>query len=276
MQQTSKNKTTQNTCQNSGESQRLWLESMLGQYVLAREQAMFDAVVSDVFGFNALQLGMLQLDALKSSRIPHLIHVGNREGDTLCESDYLPFAESCIDLVCLPHVLEFSRNPHQTLRETERVLVPEGHLILTGFNPISAWGIKQVLTKDKGSAQEVHYPWQGHFFTLSRIKDWLALLGLEYVSGSMNAYEPPINDEEWLKRFEFVGKLGKQWWPMLGGVYFIVAKKRVVNMTLLKPNWKKNALQQKLAVSNNPKSKPTQYRSTQQKVNNDSTSRNLR
>ena len=271
MQQTSQNKTTQNSGQNSGESQRVWLESMLGQYVLEREQAMFDAVVSDIFGFNALQLGMLQLNALKNSRIPHLIHLGNREGDALCESDYLPFSESCIDLVCLPHVLEFSRNPHQTLREAERVLVPEGHLILTGFNPISAWGVKQVLTKDKSSAQGEHYPWQGHFFTLSRIKDWLALLGLEYVSGSMNAYEPPINDEEWLKRFGFVGKLGKQWWPMLGGVYFIVAKKRVVNMTLLKPNWKKNALQQKLAVSNNPKSKPTQ-----QKVNNDSTSRNLR
>ena len=271
MQQTSQNKTTQNSGQNSGESQRVWLESMLGQYVLGREQAMFDAVVSDIFGFNALQLGMLQLNALKSSRIPNLIHVGNREGDALCESDYLPFSESCIDLVCLPHVLEFSRNPHQTLREAERVLVPEGHLILTGFNPISAWGVKQVLTKEKNSAHVEQYPWQGHFFTLSRIKDWLALLGLEYVSGSMNAYEPPINDEEWLKRLEFFGKLGKQWWPMLGGIYFIVAKKRVVNMTLLKPNWKKNLLPQKLAVSNNPKTKPIQ-----QKENNDSTSRNLR
>ena len=269
MQQTSQNKTTQNSGQNSGESQRDWLTSTLGQYVLTCEQAMFDAVVSDIFGFNALQLGMLQLDALKSSRIPHLMHVGNREGDAYCESDYLPFSESCIDLICLPHVLEFSRNPHQTLREAERVLVPEGHLILTGFNPISAWGIKQVLTKDKSDTQAEDYPWHGHFFTLSRIKDWLALLGLEFVSGSMNAYEPPINDEKWLKRFEFVDKLGKQWWPMLGGIYFIVAKKRVVNMTLLKPNWKKSVLQQKLVVSSNPKSKPTQYKPAKQKTKQD-------
>ena len=266
MQPTSPNKNMQNKSQNSGESQRIWLETTLGQYVLAREQTMFDAVVSDIFGFNALQLGLLQLDALKSSRIPHLLHVGNREGDALCESDYLPFAESCIDLVCLPHVLEFSRNPHQTLREAERVLVPEGHLILTGFNPISAWGIKQVLTKDKSDAQAEDYPWQGHFFTLSRIKDWLALLGLEFVSGSMNAYEPPINDEKWLKRFICMDKMGEKWWPMLGGIYFIVAKKRVVNMTLLKPSWKKNALQQRLAVSSNPKSKPHQQKQTQQKT----------
>jgi SAM-dependent methyltransferase len=235
-------------------SQQAWLNSTLGQYLLTREQAMYDAAVGDIFGFNALQLGMLPLDALKNSRIPQVLRVGNREGDTLCESDYLPFAESCIDLVCLPHVLEFSRNPHQTLREAERVLVSEGHLILTGFNPISAWGLKQTLFKD------ANYPWNGHFFTLSRIKDWLALLGLEFVSGSMHGYEPPISDEKWLQRFEFADKLGEKWWPMMGGIYFIVAKKRVVNMHLLKPNWKKSALKTRLAVSSNPKSKPHQQK----------------
>ena len=272
MQETLLNKTTQNCGQNNGESQRIWLESRLGQYMLAREQVLYDSIVSDIFGFNALQLGLLQLDALKSSRIPHLLHVGNREGDAYCESDYLPFAESCIDLICLPHVLEFSSNPHQTLREVERVLVPEGHLILTGFNPISAWGVKQMLTKDKSDALTEHYPWHGHFFTLSRIKDWLALLGLEFISGSMHAYEPPINDEQWLKRLEFIDKLGTKWWPMLGGIYFIVAKKRVVNITLLKPNWKKSALQQRLVVNSNPKSKPTQCQPTQQKSNDDTIS----
>lgn len=240
---------SQNTC----EGQHAWLESTLGRYLLMREQAMFDDVVSDIFGFNALQLGLLQMNTLKNSRIPHILHVGNSQGDLYCESDYLPFSESCIDLVCLPHVLEFSRNPHQTLREAERVLVPEGHLILTGFNPISAWGVKKSLTKDPT------YPWQGQFFTLSRIKDWLALLGLEFVSGSMNCYEPPINDEKWLKRFACIDKMGERWWPMMGGLYFIVARKRVVNMTLLKPNWKKSALKSNLVI-NSPRISQKQSR----------------
>jgi SAM-dependent methyltransferase len=244
----------QQLAKNSYDSQNVWLESALGQYLLTREQAMYDAVVSDIFGFNAVQLGMLQIDMLKNSRIPHILHVGNNAGDVCCESAYLPFAESCIDLICLPHVLEFSENPHQTLREAERVLVPEGHLVLTGFNPISAWGFKQVTTKSQ------EYPWQGHFFTLSRIKDWLALLGLEFVSGSMNCYEPPINDEKWLKRFAFADKMGAKWWPMLGGLYFIVAKKRVVNMTLLQPNWKKTSLKSRLAVSSTQKTKPHQQK----------------
>ncbi|MBC7755202.1 MAG: methyltransferase domain-containing protein [Bdellovibrio sp.] len=262
MQPSNQNKSAPSNNQ-TGESQRVWLESTLGRYVLAHEQAMFDAVVSDIFGFNALQLGLLHLNALKSSRIPNVMRVGNREGDALCESDYLPFAESCIDLICLPHVLEFSRNPHQTLREAERVLVPEGHLILTGFNPISAWGLKQTLFKESNGSQGDNYPWQGHFFTLSRIRDWLALLGLEFVSGSMHAYEPPFNDEKWLKRFNCMDTMGEKWWPMLGGIYFIVAKKRVVNITLLKPNWKKRLLPQSLGVSSKPKSGPQQQKQKQ-------------
>lgn len=244
----------QSLMQNTQTSQQEWLASKLGQYLLAHEQAMFDEAVGDIFGFHAMQLGLLPLDALKNSRIPHLLRIGNREGDAQCESDYLPFAEASIDLLCLPHVLEFSRNPHQTLREAERILVPEGHLMITGFNPMSAWGAKKVLCKSES------YPWRGHFFTLSRIKDWLALLGLEYVSGQMNGYELPIDDEKWLKRFAFMDKTGDKWWPMMGGLYFIVAKKRVVNMTLLKPNWKKNSLKSRLVVSSNPKSKPTQQK----------------
>jgi SAM-dependent methyltransferase len=233
-----------------------WLQGTLGQYLLAHEQAMFDAAVSDLFGFNAVQLGLLQLDTLKNSRIPTILHVDANAGDCLCESDYLPFAESCVDLICLPHVLEFSENPHQTLREVERILVPEGHVIITGFNPISAWGVKHAFSKDSG------YPWQGHFFTISRIKDWLALLGLEYVDGKMNCYEPPIGNEKWLNRFTFMDKMGDKWWPMLGGLYLIIAKKRVVNITLLKPNWKKPSIQSRLVVN---QQKNTQKQHPQQK-----------
>jgi SAM-dependent methyltransferase len=238
--------------------QNIWLNTTLGQYLLQREQQMFDLTVGDIFGFNAMQLGLPQLDTLKNSRMPYILHVGNNAGEVLCESDYLPFSESCIDLICLPHVLEFSENPHQTLREAERILVPEGHLILTGFNPVSAWGVKQVLSQDKS------YPWQGHFFTLSRIKDWLALLGLEYVSGQMECYEPPINNQQWLNRFSLMDKLGSRWWRMMGGVYFIVAKKRVVNMRLLKPNWKKSSLKSRLVVTSTQRTKPYQQQKKKQ------------
>ncbi len=233
-------------------SQDHWYETTIGQYLLQHEQNFYDAVVTNIFGFNAVQIGLPHANLLANSRIPYTLHADVGSGELNCESDYLPFAESCIDLLCLPHALEFSHNPHQTLREAARVLVPEGYLLLTGFNPVSAWGLKHLSTKHET------YPWNGQFFTISRIKDWLALLGLEFVEAKFCCYEPPINDEKWLTRFSFMGKLGSKWWPMMGGLYFIVAKKRVVNMTLLKPNWKQNSLKARLAVNSHKKSKPTQ------------------
>lgn len=217
-------------------TQNIWLTSTLGQHLLSREQSIYDIAVGNVFGFYAVQVGLPQLNCLKNSRIPNIVFAGNDTGDLLCESSYLPFAENSVDLLCLPHALGFSEDPHQTLREASRVLMPEGYLILTGFNPFSAWGVRRLFTK------KAAYPWHGQFFSLSRIKDWLALLGLEFVEAQFFGYELPVNNEKWLKRFSFMGKMGARWWPMMGGQYIIVAKKRVVNITLLQPKWKRSLL----------------------------------
>ena len=60
-----------------------------------------------------------------------------------CDFDALPFPDHSLDLVVLPHALELSRDPHLTLREVERVLVPEGRVMILGFNPASLWGLRQ-------------------------------------------------------------------------------------------------------------------------------------
>jgi hypothetical protein len=39
--------------------------------------------------------------------------------------------------------LELARDPHHALREVERVLVPEGRVVISGFNPASLWGLRQ-------------------------------------------------------------------------------------------------------------------------------------
>lgn len=209
-----------------------WLQTPLGRYLLAQEQALFDATVVDLFGFNALQLGMPDVDLLRNSRIPFRFKAATH-GDTAlrCDSVQLPFATNSADLVLLPHVLEFSSNPHDTLREAERILLPEGHLVLSGFNPLSLWGARRLLDHDGA------YPWQGKFIHLLRIKDWLALLGFEVVAGRMGCYAPPLRNETWLKRSQFLDGAGDRWWPMLGGIYFLVAKKRVTGMRLIRPSW---------------------------------------
>ena len=141
-------------------------------------------------------------------------------------------ATGSIDLVLLPHVLEFSANPHQILREVARVLMPEGHVVIAGFNPWSLWGVRRMFGRGSG------YPWNGRFIHLPRIKDWLALLGLEIVAGRMGCYAPPCAQQQWLDRFGFMESAGDRWWPIAGGVYFLQAVKRVRGMRLIMPRWK--------------------------------------
>jgi len=198
---------------------------------------MYDAAVADLFGFNALQLGMPEIDLLRNCRIPHRFVAAAEGGAALvCQPDALPLAAHSVDLVVLPHVIEFARNPHDTLREAERILLPEGHLLLSGFNPFSLWGARRLFDRQGG------YPWNGRFVPLPRLKDWLALLGFEVVAGRMGCYAPPWRNEAWLGRCRFMDRAGDRWWPMLGGVYFLVAKKRVSGVRLIKPNWNRSGV----------------------------------
>ena len=56
-----------------------WTESPPGHYVLEWEQALLDRVVSDVFGYHALQLALPQLDALREKTRGNL----SKEDDSL-------------------------------------------------------------------------------------------------------------------------------------------------------------------------------------------------
>ena len=164
-----------------------------------------------------------------------------------CDLHELPFATASIDLVVLPHVLEFHDNPHQILREVARVLVPEAQVVIACFNPWSLWGFRRLLHRDG------HYPWHGRFITLQRLKDWCALLGLEINAGEMGCYVPPCRTEKWLRRFSFLEAAGDRWWPIAGGVYFLQAVKRVRGVHLIMPRWK-DQLAPKKALRTNPRS----------------------
>jgi SAM-dependent methyltransferase len=209
-----------------------WMQTPLGNYLLEREQAYFDGVVADIFGYNAFQLGMPELDLLRSSRIPLRCRLGTN-GSVDLRSDFrdLPIASNSADLVLLPHVLEFAEHPHQILREVARVLMPEAQVVLSGFNPFSFWGWRRTFHQGKD------FPWRGRFITLMRVKDWLALLGFEIVGGQMACYAPPSRQEKWLERFKFMEEAGTRWWPIAGGVYFLQAVKRVRGVRLIMPKW---------------------------------------
>ncbi len=212
---------------------RPWYDTTLGRYVLDREQAYIDKTVSDIFGFNALQFGLSQYELLRASRIATHITLGPYAPSRLrTDFDALAIESQSVDLALMPHVLEFSSSPHQILREVERVLIPEGHILITGFNPLSLWGACHVIKR-----RSDEYPWRGKFISLPRLKDWLALLGFEVVAGKLACYAPPMQSEKWLMRFQFMESAGDRWWPLAGGVYFLLAKKRVHSMRVILPSW---------------------------------------
>lgn len=229
-------------------SESEWLETPLGVNVLEHERALFDSAVVDLFGFNAVQMGLGQVDLLRQCRIPNRFLASRELGNLRCDFSHLPLATSSIDLVLLPHVLEFAENPHQVLRDVERVLVPEGHVVISGFNPVSLWGLRHRLCGRAG------YPWSGKFISLMRMKDWLALLGLEVVGGHMACYAPPFRNGKWLQRMAWMDQAGDRWWPMMGGVYFLVARKKVAGMRLIRPRWNSRRFAQVLM----PRPRPTQ------------------
>jgi SAM-dependent methyltransferase len=211
-----------------------WLRTPQGQYLLQWEQARFDLMIADIFGYNAVQIGIPECEFLRGNRIPFRFRCASTgEVAVRAEADTLPFATASLDLVLLPHVLEFSRHPHAVLREVERVLVPEGSVILSGFNPYSLWGLRRLLARNHGA-----YPWRGQYLSVRRTKDWLALLGFETQAGGFGCYAPAVTTTKWLERWRFIDKAGDRWWPICGGAYILQGIKRVQGMRLITPNWR--------------------------------------
>ncbi|WP_233259107.1 class I SAM-dependent methyltransferase [Rubrivivax albus] len=233
-----------------------WLQSPPGRYLLAWEQDRLDHDVADAFGFHALQLGMPELDGLRANRMPHRwvasdvlstpeplpapppadgISTTQLDGDRVhlrSEFDALPFPAGSLDLVVLPHSLELARDPHLTLREVERVLMPEGRLLITGFNPASLWGLRQRVARLRG-AHDLFMPRAGDFIGYWRLRDWLRLLGFEVEVGRFGCWRPPCETERWLQRYAWMDPIGDRWWPVLGAVYYLHAVKRVRGMRLV-------------------------------------------
>jgi SAM-dependent methyltransferase len=163
-----------------------WLITPPGRYLLAWEQAQLDSLVADMFGFHALQLGLPQLQALRDNRMPHRWVASDGSGQDLpeasvvlqCDFDALPFDSQSLDLVVLPHTLELAHDPHQALREVERVLRPQGRVVVLGFNPASSWGLRQRLGRLKrrlglGGDRGLFLPSEGEFLGYLRLRDWL-------------------------------------------------------------------------------------------------------
>ncbi len=221
----------------AGTALRAWFASGPGLSVAGAELAMAEEVLPNLFGYHILQLGNpYATPMIAYSRIQHQAVLANSPlsgAESLCCSvDALPIQADSVDVLVLPHVLEFARSPHGVLREAERVLIPEGYLVIFGFNPWSLFGLWRCATGWRGQL-----PWCGRFVGMPRLRDWLALLGFEIERVEKLSFRPPLQRIRLHNRLEFLDRLGSHFWPVFGNVSCVLARKRVVAVRPIRATW---------------------------------------
>ena len=211
-----------------------WQQFPHGDYLRAEIERKLTPWLPRMFGYHMLKLGNLSGElATSESPIKHQVCVAEQGLFTgvIADVDELPFYEHSVDACILSHCLEYHSDPHHILREAHRTLIPGGYLVITGFNPFSLCGLAQLLPF---SRQKL--PWTGRFFTPSRVKDWLNLLGFEIISDERFIHSSLARGNR-LSRFAAWRSFGQQYLKPMGSVYLLVARKRVAPLTPIKPKW---------------------------------------
>ena len=220
---------------------------MPGRLVLDTESSLLAPLLANVFGYQLLLVGSGDyLSVLHAARVHNRTWLATPAAPATeaaaadaappCSTvqglaGAMPVASDSMDIVVLPHVLEFEDDPHGALREAERVLVPEGHVIVAGYNalgPMGAWRL--VRRRDA--------PWNGRFYTASRVRDWLSVLGFDTIASEGCFFRPPLQSNRVLDRLRVFESAGPRFWPGLCGTWFLVARKRTATLTPLRPRWR--------------------------------------
>ncbi|MCK5813109.1 MAG: class I SAM-dependent methyltransferase [Cocleimonas sp.] len=222
-----------------------WYQGLAGQQALLSLDNIISDYLSEIFGYYCLNFGVLggRKEFLKNSRISAGFSIGSnpKQNDLIAIPEQLPIAADEVDLVIASHVLECSHNPHQVLREIDRVLVPEGHCILIGFNPYALMGAKRFLKplrkKNKQSNNKPSKLKQYRTRSASHVRDWFSLLGFETLEVNYLGFRPTIKNEKLFTSSAWMEKWGEKLWPVLGSLYIIHAKKHMVAMRPHKKVW---------------------------------------
>lgn len=219
---------------------RDWCRLPLGAELARIEQAALCEVLSDVFGYHLVVLDPpCQPDSLDASRILHrVVQSRSHEGldempDLIASPEALPLQTDSIDALVLPHVLELAQEPHEVLREIDRCVVPEGHLVVLGFNPLGWWGLRKLIPIHRRQV-----PWSLRFISLPRLKDWLSLLGFDTVETRYLFPQVPWNIGANAGGLRLLDRIHRPGWPLLAASYLLVARKRVATLTPVKPRWR--------------------------------------
>ena len=205
-----------------------WYGGERGQYLLRQLREALRPHLENAFGYHILQMGPLRgEDLMNECRINHHIQACDRAGERvslLCTAGEIPLESDSVDVVIAHHSLEFADNPHQVLRALQRVLTPQGQLLVLGFNPLSLRGML-----NRARAVPKASPWRAHSpVSVSRLSDWLHLLGFEVLEASHLYSLPPFGSGKVRRVTQSVDRWCVDHKLPVGGVYLQRAVKQVV------------------------------------------------
>ena len=206
-----------------------WYQSPLGEKTFSAEKLSVNEIISRLFGYHILQIGLENQNLIDESPAGHKIifssawYPGVRKAVTDCER--LPLASDSIDAIVLYHALDFTDDSHELLREVTRVLRPGGQMLIIGFNPVSIWGMWRWFKRKKS------LPWKGRFLSIRRLSDWLRLLNLHIDSINTCVHFLPFNINRVLNYAEIMENFGRRLKSPFGGSYSIRCVKQVVPIT---------------------------------------------
>jgi SAM-dependent methyltransferase len=213
-----------------------WQDIPLGPEIKVEIEQQLAEISRQFFGYHLVKIGNLSSEiALAQCPIKHLVNITPQinEYSSLCSlSRELPLCESSVDAVLLAHELDFAQDPHQILREVDRAIIPNGHVVIVGFNPYSLAGILKYLPINQQSI--LH---DARFFSAPRIRDWLGLLSFEVIQQKQIVFSELFFNRKFTPHGRSY-RWAEKYLTLLSSLYIIVAKKRVVPLSQIKPKWK--------------------------------------
>lgn len=218
---------------------QLWQQQLLGRKLRQYERALLSPHIKRKLGRHLLQVSIGGCEPVyESSPMPYQTFAqiscagenrqSQKNGSLVIEPCYLPITNDALDGIILHHVLEYSRNPHQILREAHRTLNSGGQLFVVNFNPWSLMGLRRAFTFSQKA------PWSGRYRSTLRLCDWLQLLGFSVEVVEYAFFNPPFNSQDLENSHNWVEHYGKKYNCFFGSTYAIVARKQTVGMTPLR------------------------------------------
>jgi SAM-dependent methyltransferase len=210
-----------------------WIaQQFLGHSLMEEEQKFLSQLLNRHYGKHALLIGVpSQQTLLKSTDIPcqalmsPFLHHEKNLVDIESGFHELPILTGSIDLVMLPHTLELVDNPRQLLIEACRIVKPEGLIVICGFNPYSAWGLKKLI---------------GNLIHSYKIKAWLRFTDFALEEQKSLLFRPPVRYRPLYDKLRFLENMGNKYFPILGGAYILLARAKVVPLTPIRMKWKQH------------------------------------